>query len=491
MGSFKFLDQSPLPCYLEGKAFNGSSTYEVKDPHNPSKVLHKVSSITEADVPKVIEVAQKAQKSWVNTPVTQRRDIFLKAAAIWKERTPEFAKVEFEETTSTQMWAGFECGLAVESIEEVAAVSTAALRGEVATTASHQKAYIERCPFGVVLGMAPWNAPLTLGQRACLQPIMAGNSAILKTSEMSPRTHMIIAEVMAEAGLPEGVLSIVHIAPGDAAKVVEAFIAAPEVRKVNFTGSTRVGSIIAATCGKYIKPVTLELGGKAPAIVCEDADLDHAVNAIKFGAYFHSGQICMATQTAIVHESVADKFADLFSAKHPKASNESTSQMRGLFTEASAQRTKEIVEDALKKGAKVVAGEEQPSDENGNIIQPRLLKGITEDMRIYKEEMFSPTFSLITFKTDEEAIKFANDHDYGLAASIFSKNISRAHNMSKHIDAGMVHINGATIHDAASMPHGGWKSSGFGRFNGLEGIREFTQLKVTTINEPHPYPAPE
>lgn len=171
-----------------------------------------------------------------------------------------------------------------------------------------------------------------------------------------------------------------------------------------------MGSIVASLCGKYIKPVVLELGGKAPAIVCEDADLEHAANAIKFGAFFHSGQICMATQTAIVHESVADQFVEIFAQRHPRACNEPDSQMRGLFTEASAQRTKEIVEDALSKGAKVVAGTEQGQEE-GNIIQPRLLRGVTDKMRIYKEEMFSPTFSILTFKTDEEAIDIANDND--------------------------------------------------------------------------------
>jgi len=304
------------------------------------------------------------------------------------------------------------------------------------------------------------------------------------------RTHLILAEVLAEAGLPDGVLSIVHCSPKDAPKVTEAFIAHREVRKVNFTGSTRVGSIIASLCGKYIKPVVLELGGKAPAIVCEDADLEHAANAIKFGAFFHSGQICMATQTAIVHESVADQFVEIFARKIAKASNGEESQMRGLFTEASAQRTKEIVQDALSKGAKVVAGQEQGQEE-GNIIQPRLLKGVTEDMRIYKEEMFSPTFSILTFKTDEEAIHIANDNDYGLAASVFTKNESRGFKIAQSIDSGMIHINGATIHDSGAMPHGGWKASGFGRFQGQEGIREFTQTKVITINEPHPYPAPE
>ncbi|GAA5939693.1 uncharacterized protein JCM15063_005261 [Sporobolomyces koalae] len=490
MSSFQFLDQKPLPCYVDGEAFTGGATFDVKDPHDTSTVLHTVSSITVQDVPKVVESAHRAQKSWAKTSAATRRSIFLKAAAILRERTAEFAQVEAHETTSTTAWAGFECGLAIDSIEEVAAVATAALRGEIASTPSDQRAFIERVPFGVVLGCAPWNAPLTLGQRACLQPIMAGNSAILKTSEISPRTHMIIAEVMAAAGLPDGVLSIVHVSPSDAADVVEAFIAHSAVRKVNFTGSTRVGSIIAASCGRHIKPVTLELGGNAPAIVCEDADLEHAVNAIKFGAFFHSGQVCMATQTAIVHESIADKFVELFSAKHPRASKEPTAPMRGLFTEASAKRTREIVEDALSKGAKVVAGSSK-LETSGNIVQPRLLRGVTDKMRIFKEEMFSPTFSLVTFKKDDEAIAIANDNDYGLAAAVFTKDTSRGYKIAREIESGMVHLNGATIHDSAQMPHGGTKSSGFGNFNGIEGIREFTQRKVITINEPHPYPAPE
>ncbi|GAA6061740.1 hypothetical protein JCM10212_000473 [Sporobolomyces blumeae] len=486
---FRFLDQSPIPCYLDGKAWTASSSYEVKDPHDPSKALHKVSSITVDDVPKVMQVAAKAAKAWKQTSVVERRKIFEKAAALLREKTGEFAQVEFHETTSTQMWAGFEATLAAESIEEVAAVSTAALRGEIASTGPEQRAYIERCPFGVVLGIAPWNAPLTLGQRACLQPIMAGNAAVLKTSEISPRTHMIIAEIMAEAGLPDGVLSIVHVDPKDAPEVTEALIAAPEVLKVNFTGSTRVGAIVAQTAGKYLKPVTLELGGKAPAIVCEDADLEHAANAIKFGAFFHSGQICMATQTAIVHESVVDRFVEIFAAKVPRASNDQGSSMRGLFTQGSAARTKEIVDDALSKGAKVVFGKENEVD--GNIVQPMMLRDVTDKMSIYKQEMFSPAFSVLTYKTEDEAIHYANDHDYGLAASIFTADTARGHRLAGRIDAGMVHINGATVHDSAQMPHGGWKQSGFGRFNGIEGIREFTQIKVITINEPHPYPAPE
>ncbi|GAA5995902.1 aldehyde dehydrogenase [Rhodotorula paludigena] len=488
-GSSAFLATSPVPGLLNGKPFtSGSGSYDVKDPHDSSKVIHSVSSITVDDVPKVVDVAHKAFKSWKKSSVVERRNIFNKAAMILRERLMEFAQNEHEETTSTVGWAAFDHTLAVESIEEVAAAASNALRGEVATTESHQRAYINRCPFGVVLGIAPWNAPATLSQRAVLQPIMAGNTAILKTSEMSPRTHMYLAEIMQQAGLPDGVLTIVHVAPKDAPAVTEALIAHDAVMKVNFTGSTRVGQIVAQTCGKYLKPVVLELGGKAPAIVCEDANLEHAANAVKFGGLFHSGQICMATQTAIVHEAVADKFLALLTANYPKASNDKDAVLRGLFTETSAKRVKEAIEDAVSKGAQIIAGENKLE---GNVIQPCLLKGVTEDMRIYREEMFAPVFSVLTFKDDEKAIFYANDHEYGLAASVFTSDIDRGLRIADEIDSGMVHINGATVHDHPQVPHGGWKRSGFGRFNGIEGIREFTQTKSVTINFPHAsYPAP-
>lgn len=187
----------------------------------------------------------------------------------------------------------------------------------------------------------------------------------------------------------------------------------------------------------------------------------------------------MASQTAIVHESVKTKFLELINAHAPNvhASGDASKNapLRGLFTEASAQRVKEIVDDAMSKGAKAAAGKVQVE---GNVVQPLLLDNVTPDMRVYREEMFSPVFSIVTFKTEDEAIQIANDHEYGLAASVFTKNTDAGLRIADGIDAGMVHINGATVHDSAQMPHGGWKKSGFGRFNGIEGIREFTQLKV-------------
>ncbi|KAK4705364.1 hypothetical protein P7C70_g838, partial [Phenoliferia sp. Uapishka_3] len=499
------MSASPLPSFVGGAAFVGSGSYQVVDPHDTSKVLHTVSSVTLEDVPKVIAAAAAAAPAWKATSVLERRKIFLKAASLLRERIAEYAAVEYSETTSSKGWSGFEMTLAAESIEETAAAATVALRGEIATTDHSQNAYIIRCPFGVVFGMAPWNAPTVLGQRACTQPIMAGNTAILKTSEMSPKTQMLLAEIFADAGLPTGVLNIIHVAPKDAPAVVDAIIAHPAVGKINFTGSTRVGSLVASMCGKHLKPVVLELGGKAPAVICADADLKHAVQGVMFGGWFHSfvhistprcltfaktkyflrGQVCMATQTAIVHESIVDEFLSLVTAHAPnvRASGDSTDEgasLRGLFTEASATRVKEIVADALGKGAKVAAGS---ADVKDNVVQPLLLSGVTSDMQIYKEEMFAPVFSVLTFKTEEEAVFIANDHDYGLAASVWTADITAGMRISNGINAGMVHINGKIRNGTcAQMPHG------HGRFNGIEGIREFTQTKVITVNQPHPYP---
>lgn len=365
-------------------------------------------------------------------------------------------------------------------LEETASVATA-LKGEIAPSGSHQRAYITREPFGVVLGMAPWNAPVVLGFRAVTFAIMAGNTAILKTSEFSPKTHNIIGEVFKEAGLPDGVLSILHIDPKDAPSVVEGIISNDKVRKVNFTGSTRVGQIIATVCGKYLKPVTLELGGKAPVIVLEDADLDIACDNALWGAWAHSGQVCMSTDRIIAHESIAKQFAEKLTAKlaNVKASANG-GPIRGIFSASAAKNYDSLMQDALDKGAKKIAGD---LSVKGNLIQPLVLGDVTPDMRIYKEEIFAPGLIVLTFKSIQEAIDIANSTDYGLATSIYTRDEAKGYAIASEIEAGLVHINGPTIHDEQTMPHGGWKRSGYGRFNGLEGVREFTQTRTITINQ--------
>ncbi|KZV92379.1 aldehyde dehydrogenase [Exidia glandulosa HHB12029] len=503
MATLNLLAEPVVPCFVAGKILATSKTYPLVDPHS-GQHLYDVSAASVQDALSAVEAASAALPAWKATSLMDRRAIFLRAATILRERTAELAELEFRETTSSGGWSGFEMGLALEVIEELAAASTA-LRGEIAPSHAGQRAYLTRVPYGVVFAMAPWNAPMTLGTRSVANPIMAGNTCVLKTSEFSPKVHTSIAQIFLEAGLPAGVLNVVHVDPKDAPAVAEAVIAHPAVRKVNFTGSTRVGRIIAEMCGRHLKPSTLELGGAAPFVVLADADLDFAANAALFGGFFHSGQVCMSTNTVIVHESVAESFCQRLQAHLPTMKAEANSPaLRGVFSTTSAQRLDTLVDDALDKGAKILTGTRHVEN---NLVQPLVLTGINKDMRIFHEEIFGPIITVVTFKTDEEAIATANATEYGLAAAVYGKDTSNAYKIASQIEAGMVHINGATIHDAQQMPHGGVKSSGWGRFNGLEGspfclpcrsppisdiscsgLKEFTQIKTITINDPHKFP---
>jgi acyl-CoA reductase-like NAD-dependent aldehyde dehydrogenase len=261
------------------------------------------------------------------------------------------------------------------------------------------------------------------------------------------------------------------------------------VRRVNFTGSTRVGRIIAETAGRYLKPVLLELGGKAPLIVLDDADLDAAVNAAAFGAFMNQGQICMSTERIIVDESVADEFVRRFAAKAkslPAGDPRSGNVVLGsVVSRAAVQCIEGLVENAVEKGAELVAG----GTVDGTVMTATVLDRVTPDHRIYREESFGPVVCVMRVKGVEEAIRVANDSEYGLSASVFGRDIARALQVAKRIESGICHINGATVHDEAQMPFGGVKASGYGRFGGRAGIEEFTDLRWITIETgPQHYP---
>jgi len=257
--------------------------------------------------------------------------------------------------------------------------------------------------------------------------------------------------------------------------------------KVNFTGSARVGSIIGQLCGKLIKPVVLELGGMSPLVILSDADLEAAVNAAVFGSFVKSGQVCMSTSMIIVHESIATEFLSIFRAQvaQLKAGADEDCTMRGVFCVSSANRLQKLVQDALDKGAKIAAG---TFDVQQNIMQPVALEYVTKDMDIYQQEIFGPIVSIHRFKTDEEAIGLANDIPYGLSAAVYSEDIEHASRIANGIYTGVVQINAPTHCGAPRTPHGGVKQSGFGRFDGAYGIREFTWPKVLTVNKHQKYP---
>jgi benzaldehyde dehydrogenase (NAD) len=310
-----------------------------------------------------------------------------------------------------------------------------------------------------------------------------GNTVVLKASELCPRTHAHVAAAIADAGVPPGVINFLTNAPADAAAVVEELIAHPHTRRVNFTGSTRVGRIIAETAGRHLKRVLLELGGKAPLIVLADADLERAAAAASFGAFFHQGQICMSTERIVVDRSVAERFGQLLAARASALTvgdpRDPETQIGPLINEAALERVSAMVDDARERGAEILAGGEAA----GPCYPPTVLLGVSAEMRAYGEESFGPLASIVVVDGVEQAIEVANDTDYGLAAAIFSANVPAALEIAQRIQSGMCHINDATVHDEPQMPFGGVKDSGWGRFGGHAALEEFTELRWITIQE--------
>jgi acyl-CoA reductase-like NAD-dependent aldehyde dehydrogenase len=319
-------------------------------------------------------------------------------------------------------------------------------------------------------------------------PLACGNTVVFKSSENCPRTHALIVEAFREAGLPQGAINLVSNAPEDAPKIVETLIAHPKVRRVNFTGSTRVGRIIAETAARYLKPVLLELGGKAPLVVLDDADIDEAVNAAVFGAFANAGQICMSTEKIIVDNTIADAFVEKFAARAaslPSGDPRGHVVLGSCITREAVQRVGELIADAVKKGATIAAG--GPSETS--IMAATVLDRVTPAMRIYDEESFGPVVCVIRADGEDESVRIANDTEYGLSAAVYTKDIARGMKIAGQIESGICHINGPTVHDEAQMPFGGTKSSGYGRFGGKAAIDEFTELRWITIQtEPMHYP---
>jgi acyl-CoA reductase-like NAD-dependent aldehyde dehydrogenase len=285
------------------------------------------------------------------------------------------------------------------------------------------------------------------------------------------------------------VVNVISNAPQDAAAIVERLIANPAVRRVNFTGSTHVGRIVGELSARHLKPALLELGGKAPFLVLEDADLDAAVEAAAFGAFFNQGQICMSTERLIVDAKVADAFVTKLAAKIatlPAGNPNAEGSVLGSLVDSNAgERIKLMIDDALDKGATLVAGGRL----EGSILQPTLLDSVTDAMRLYREESFGPVAVVLRGEGDEELLRLANDSEFGLSAAIFSRDTGRALALAQRVESGICHINGPTVHDEAQMPFGGVKSSGYGSFGGKASIEHFTQLRwVTLQNGPRHYP---
>lgn len=453
------------------------------------EVASRAEAMTVDAVRAIATRAGDAFPAWAALGPNARRAVLYRAADALMAKESAFVTAMMDEVGAAENWARFNLALAAGIVREAAALTTQ-IQGEVIPSDKPGcVAMAIKEPVGVILGIAPWNAPIILGVRAVAVPLACGNSVILKASELCPRTHSLIVESFAEAGLPAGVLSIVTNAPQDAGDVVGALIDASEVRRINFTGSTTVGKIIARRAADHLKPCLLELGGKAPFLVLDDADLGEAVKAAAFGAFMNQGQICMSTERIIVVESVADMFLQKFTDKvrSMRAGNprDGAAPLGAVVDRKTVDHLNDLIDDAVARGATVVTG----GKASDVIIQPSIVAEVTSTMKLYRDESFGPIVAVIRARDTDHAIELANDSEYGLSSAIFTGDAARGLAVARRIRSGICHINGPTVHDEAQMPFGGVGASGYGRFGGRQGIDSFTETRWITIEtQPGQYP---
>jgi acyl-CoA reductase-like NAD-dependent aldehyde dehydrogenase len=456
------------------------ATFERRNPVT-GRLATTAAAASVADAQAAADAAAAALPAWSALGPNARRGLLLKAADALAARAAEFIAAMAAETGATAAWAGFNVSLAAGMLREAAALTTQVAGSVIPSDKPGCLAMAVRRPAGVVLGIAPWNAPVILGVRAIATPLACGNTVVLKASELCPKTHWLIGAALRDAGLPAGVCNIVSNAPADAPAIVEALIAHPKVQRINFTGSTKVGRIIARLAAEQLKPVLLELGGKAPLLVLDDADLDEAVAAAAFGAFFNQGQICMSTERIIVDAKVADAFAEKFAVKTLTLTagdpREGKEPLGSMVDAAAADAVQRLIEDAVTKGAVL----HRAAAPQATLLGAAVLDHVTPEMAIYRDESFGPATAIIRVSDEAEAIRVANDTAYGLSAAVFTRDIARGLRVAEQIQSGICHINGPTVHDEAQMPFGGTKASGYGRFGGSAGIDEFTELRWITV----------
>jgi acyl-CoA reductase-like NAD-dependent aldehyde dehydrogenase len=459
----------------------GGTTYARKHPVSGQVVTTAAAGKLE-DATRAADSAAAAFQTWSRTSPTERRRILLKAADALEAKTPEFIQVMAAEVGASELWAGFNVMLAANLFREAASLATQIQGETIPTDKPGALSMTVRQPAGVVLSIVPWNGPVVLAARAIAYPLVCGNTVVFRASETSPRTHVLVVEALIEAGLPPGALNVLTNAPEDAPEVIDALIAHPAVRRINFTGSTRVGRIIAQKAATHLKRCLLELGGKAPLVVLDDANVDAAVKAAAFGSFLYQGQICMSTERLVVDDKVADEFVEKYAAHARALPAGDPAAGPGCVIGPMAHpengaRLNMLIEDAVAKGARVVCG----GSANGAVMPATILDNVTPEMRIYDEETFGPVTTVVRVKGTEEAIRIANDTEYGLSAAVFGRDAHRALQVAMRIDAGCVHVNGATVQNEAQAPYGGTKNSGYGRFDGRAVIDEFTELKWITL----------
>ncbi|MCG6858501.1 MAG: aldehyde dehydrogenase family protein [Salaquimonas sp.] len=467
--------------YIAGGWTNAARTFPDYNPSDGSKW----ADIPDADVNDTraaIEAAHAAFPEWSAMPFTRRSHIMLKAGEIFESRRDEIVEAIMAEGGGWFGKAMFETGYTAEIFPAAAAANYGSI-GDVLPSEYGKLSFAIRRPMGVVSVISPWNFPLILSARGFLFPLVAGNTIVLKPSEDTPYLGgLLFAEIFEEAGLPKGALNVVTCSRDSVAAVGDELIENPLVKGVSFTGSTAVGRQVSAKAGAHLKKCCVELGGKNSLIVCDDADLDRAVQAANFGAFMHQGQICMSIERVIVNEKVHDAFMEKFLPRVGKlkvgATSDKDNVLGPVINDRAAERIRRQFDDARAKGAKVLAG----GGIDGRFVEPTVFANVTPDMLLYEEETFGPVCSIFKVKNDEEAVRIANDSEYGLTAGVMTDDEQRGLAIVNQLDTGNCHVNCSPVNDEPHVPFGGFKASGSGKHGGRWSMETFTETRWVTLD---------
>jgi lactaldehyde dehydrogenase/glycolaldehyde dehydrogenase len=466
--------------FIGGK-FVPSSGRERVENRNPAngKLICTVPDSTAADVEKAVGAADTAQKDWARRPAIERAKALRAIAARIRENAEQLSRIITEEQGKVLDLARVEVAFTADYLDYMAEWARR-IEGEILESdRPGETIFLFRQPIGVIGGILPWNFPFFLIARKAAPALVTGNTVVIKPSEETPHNAVKFAELLEQTDLPAGVINFVHGRGGTAGK---ALASSPRVGMISFTGSVETGSAIMSSAAPNITKVNLELGGKAPAIVMADADMDLAVNAVKSSRIINSGQVCNCAERVYVQRRVADEFVEKLAGAMKEARfgdplGDQAVDYGPLINEAGYQKVDRLVRSAVAAGATVVTGGRRGSGDGGYYYEPTVLSGCRQDMEIIRREVFGPVSPVVTFEDLDEAIEFANDSDYGLTSSIYTRDLDAALRACQEIRFGETYINRENF-EAMQGFHAGWRKSGIGGADGKHGLYEYTQTHV-------------
>lgn len=471
-----------FPMYLNGD-WVGSDVKEKTEVHNPATktVIGVVPTGGADEAMRAVDAASAAFKSWSKRTAQERSKVLMKWHNLIQENIEEIAKVMTLEQGKPLNEAKGEVAYANGFISWYAEEAKRVYGETIPASASNKRILVRKEPVGVIAAITPWNFPAAMITRKVAPALAAGCTAVVKPASQTPLTALKLAELAHEAGMPPGVLNVIT---GKSSEIGETWLNDPRVTKITFTGSTEVGKTLMRGAAQNVKKISLELGGNAPFIVMDDADLAKAASGLVQSKFRNAGQTCICTNRVYVQNTVADEFVQLFQAELAKLKVgnglEAGVDIGPLIDQAALHKVEGLVDDALKRGASVTFNGENPKGNDGYYYAPTILTGVTDEMECMQDEIFGPLAPIATFETEEEVIARANDSRYGLAAYVYTNNLSRSFRITERLEYGIIGLNDA-LPSVPQAPFGGYKESGLGREGGHYGIDEYLEIKYISI----------